>query len=88
MAALLSSSLLLILARISDFHVRNINSASVEYPPLSFVIFGSRICQNSLDACTAAAADTSATIVVACLDSSIRGAVGSTSNVQFYGIVR
>ena len=88
MAALLSSSLSLILKRISDFHDRNINSASAEYPPLSFVILGSHICRNSLDACAATAADTSAAIVAACLDSSIKGAVGLMSNVRSLGIVQ
>ena len=70
------------LAKMSDFQDWNINSALAEYPPLSFVILGSHILQNSLDACAAAAADTSAAIVAACLDSSIKGALGPMSTVR------
>ena len=76
------------LAKMSDFQDLNINSASAEYPPLSFVILGSHILRNSLDACAATAADTSATIVATCLDSSIKGALGPMSNVRSLEIAR
>ena len=75
------------LAKILDFQDQNINSASAEYPPLSFVILGSHILRNSLDACAATAADTSAAIVAACLDSSIRGTLGPMSNVLSFSVV-
>ena len=81
-ANLLSSSLSLMFAKMSDFQDLNIILASVEYPPLSFVILGYQILQNSLDTCAVAAAYTSAAIVATCLDSSIKGALGLTSNVQ------
>ena len=64
----------------NDFQDLNINSASAEYPPLSFL--GSCILWNSLDACATAAADTSAAIMAACLDSLIKVALGPMSNVQ------
>ena len=57
------------------------SSASAEYPPLSLVILGSHIFQNSFDACTAAASDTSAAIVAAFLESLARGTMGLTSKV-------
>ena len=74
--------------RYPDFQERNINSASAEYPPLSLVIFGSHILQNSLDACAAAAADTSAAIVAVFLESSTKGALVPTSNVLSLEIAR
>ena len=74
-------------AKMSDFQDLNVNSASVEYPPLSFVVLGSHIQRNSLDTCATAAADTSAAIVATCLDSSIKGALGPMSNVRSLEIV-
>ena len=66
--------------------VQKISSASAEYPPLSLVILGSHILQNSFDACAAAAADTSAAIVAASLELLAKGAMGLTLNVLSLGM--
>ena len=70
---------------ISACQDRNVSLASAEYPPLNFVIFGSRILQNSFDAWAAAATETSAAMAAASWGTLVRFGMWLTSNDRFIG---
>ena len=87
MAALLSNSLSEMCASISECQEWKTSSASAEYSPLSVVILGSCILQNSFDAWAAAAAETSAAIVATSWVLLTKGAMGLTLKVMLLGIL-